>query len=144
MNESTEQAGPAQLFVLLVGAALVIGGIGGFFYEAGFGTGGSLVADNILGAFPTNGWDNLLHLVAGLACLALAARAPRPAALAVGSLFTVLAIWGMLETHHGAGSLLEVIPVGTDDNLLHLAVGLAGIAAGLPRTGPGPAPPARA
>ena len=131
MRPSDETATAARLFVLVVGAALVIGGIAGFAYEASFGTGSSYVSDNILGVFPTNGWDNILHLAAGLACLAAASRAPRAMALTLGAGFTVLAIWGFLETDHGAGNLLDVIPVATEDNILHLAIGLSGIAAGL-------------
>lgn len=143
-DERAEGATAARLFVLLVGAALVIGGIAGFFYEADFGTGASFVSDEILGLFPTNGWDNLLHLLAGAACLAAATRAPRPMALAIGALFTVLGFWGLLVTDQGAGSLLETIPVGTEDNLLHLAVGLIAIAAGLAGSSGGGRPPAPA
>ena len=131
MPRDDETATAARLFVLLAGAALVIGGIAGFAYEASFGTGDSYVSDNILGIFPTNGWDNILHLAAGLACLAAASRAPRAMALVLGAGFTVLGIWGILETDRGVGSLLDTIPVGTEDNLLHLALGLTGIAAGL-------------
>ena len=131
MRSSDETATAARLFVLVIGAALVVGGIAGFAYEASFGTGSSYVSDNILGVFPTNGWDNILHLAAGLACLAAASRAPRAMALTLGAGFTVLAIWGFLETDHGAGNLLDVIPVATEDNILHLAIGLSGIAAGL-------------
>ncbi len=126
-----ETATAARLFVLVVGAALVIGGIAGFAYEASFGTGDSYVSDNILGVFPTNGWENALHLAAGLACLAAASRAPRAMSLLLGAGFTVLGVWGMTQTDHGAGALLSAIPVGTELNILHLAVGVTGVAAGL-------------
>ncbi len=143
-DERADQATAARLFVLLVGAALVIGGIAGFFYEADFGTGANFVSDDILGLFPTNGWDNLFHLLAGAACLAAATRAPRGMALAIGALFTVLGLWGLLVTDQGSGSLLDTIPVGTEDNLLHLAVGLTAIAAGLAGSGGAGRPPAPA
>jgi hypothetical protein len=131
VRESDETATAARLFVLVIGIALVIGGIAGFAYESSFGTGDSYVSDNILGVFPTNGWDNLLHLAAGLACLVAASRGPRAMSLALGAGFTALAIWGFIVTDHGSGNLIDVIPVGTEDNLLHLALGLTGIAAGL-------------
>jgi len=131
VRPSDQTATAARLFVLVVGTALVIGGIAGFAYESSFGTGASYVSDDILGTFPTNGWDNILHLAAGLACLAAASRAPRAMALVLGAGFTVLAIWGFIVTDHGAGNLLDVIPVATADNILHLAIGLSGIAAGL-------------
>lgn len=130
MIDPSQSASPARLFLLVVGTALVLGGIAGFFYESDFGTGAELVADDVLGIFPTNGWDNVLHLIAGLACLAAAPRAPRPAALALGALFSLLAVWGALATDRGIGDVLDVIPVDADDNLLHLAIGLCGLAAG--------------
>lgn len=142
MPDQTDDATAARLFVLLVGSALVIGGIAGFFYESDFGTGGDLVSDDIFGVFPTNGWDNLFHLIAGFACLVAASRAPRQMALAIGALFTVVAVWGMLETNRGVGSLADTIPVSTEDNLLHLAVGLTAIAAGLLDVRGRPAAPA--
>lgn len=140
MRNETDTATAARLFVLLCGAALVIGGIAGFAYESSFGTGDSYVSDDILGIFPTNGWDNTLHLLAGVACLIAASRAPRAMALALGAGFTVLAVWGFLETDRGVGTLLDTIPVGTEDNLLHLALGLTGIAAGLISPRPPAAP----
>jgi hypothetical protein len=140
MDDRADEATAARLFVLLVGSALLIGGIAGFFYEADFGTGGGLVSDDILGVFPTNGWDNLLHVIAGLACLAAASRAPRQMALAIGALFTVAAVWGLLVTDRGVGTIADTIPVSTEDNLLHLAVGLTAIAAGLVGAGGRPAP----
>lgn len=144
MSEREQAATPARLFVLVVGAALVIGGIAGFFYEADFGVGDDLVSDNILDTFPTSGWDNLLHLLAGIACLASASRAPRPMALLLGAGFTVLALWGMLVTDRGFGTIVDVLPVSTEDNLLHLLVGLTGIATGLLSSGGPDRPPAAA
>jgi hypothetical protein len=140
VSERDRQATPARLFVLVVGAALVIGGIAGFFYEADFGVGDDLVSDNILDTFPTSGWDNLLHLLAGIACLAAASRASRPTALLLGAGFTVLALWGLVVTDRGFGTIVEVLPVSTEDNLLHLFVGLTGIAAGLLSGGQGRPP----
>lgn len=143
-REPDRAATPARLFVLVVGAALVIGGIAGFFYEADFGVGDDLVTDNILDTFPTSGWDNLMHLLAGIACLAAASRAPRPMALLLGAGFTVLALWGLLVTDRGFGTIVDVLPVSTEDNLLHLLVGLTGIATGLLSAGGGDRPPAPA
>ena len=41
-EERMEEASPARLYCLLVGAVLVIAGIIGFFYEASFATGDSI------------------------------------------------------------------------------------------------------
>ena len=62
----------------------------------------------------------------------------------IGALFTVLGLWGLLVTDQGSGSLLDTIPVGTEDNLLHLAVGLTAIAAGFAGSGGAGRPPAPA
>lgn len=123
--------GPARLFALLVGGLLVLGGIGGFLYESSFSTGDRLASDEIAGILATNGWHNLIHLLTGLAGLALASRAPRPYALAVGGAYLALALWGLIETERGFGNLLELVPVDTQDNLLHLLIGLTGLGAGL-------------
>lgn len=131
MNDRPTPTPPtaARLFLLVVGAGLVLGGIGGFIYESDFGRGEDLVSDDIVGIFPTNGIDNVLHLVAGVISLVAASRAARPAALAVGGLLALIGIWGLLETERGFGTLAETIPVDTADNLLHLLLGIAGLAA---------------
>jgi hypothetical protein len=84
---------PARLFATLAGAFLFVFGIAGFFDDLS--------------------WLNFLHLGSGALGLLLAGTAPRPYALAVGVVYTALAIFGF-------GS----------DGWLHLAVGLLGLAAG--------------
>jgi hypothetical protein len=120
----------ARLYLSVVGIGLVLGGVGGFLYESDFGRGDDLIAADVLGLFPTNGTDNVLHLVLGVVSLAAASRAARPAALAVGGLLAVLGLWGMLETDEAVGSLLATIPVDGADNVLHLLVGFVGVGAG--------------
>lgn len=131
MSEPTSEATAARLYALVVGGALVLGGIGGFLYESSFATGSELAADDIVGTFSVNGWSNLLHLLTGAIGLALASRAARPYALAVGGLYLVIAVWGWFEVDHGFGALLDVIPLSGGDNWLHLLVGITGLAAGL-------------
>jgi hypothetical protein len=121
---------PARLYAALVGGALVVVGIIGFFYEASFETGDDLRADGVLGIFDVNGWHNLVHIAAGLLGLAAAGYAARTYALAFGLGYFLLAIWGFLEVDDGFGALLDVIPVNTEDNVLHLVLGLTGLAAG--------------
>ena len=131
MGDTTSQATAARLFALLVGGLLVLIGVGGFMYESSFGTGDGLASDDIAGTFAVNGWRNLLYMVCGAAGLALASRAPRPYALAVGGLFVLIAVWGWFAVDHGFGTLADVIPLSGTDNWLHLLIGAAGIAAGL-------------
>jgi Domain of unknown function (DUF4383) len=121
---------PARLYAALVGGALVIAGIIGFFYEASFETGDDLRADAVFGVLDVNGWHNLLHIAIGLLGLAAAGYAARSYALAFGLAYVLLAIWGFLETEDGFGTILDVIPVNTEDNFLHLILGLTGLAAG--------------
>jgi hypothetical protein len=121
---------PARLYAALVGGALVIAGIIGFFYEASFETGDDLRAHAVFGVLDVNGWHNLLHIAIGLLGLAAAGYAARSYALAFGLAYVILAIWGFLETEDGFGTILDVIPVNTEDNFLHLILGLTGLAAG--------------
>jgi hypothetical protein len=121
---------PARLYCTLVGAVLVIAGIIGFFYSSGFDTGVSGVAndtDEVFGILGVNGWHNLVHLAIGLVLLAAAGSAARTAALAVGLLYLVLSIWGFID---GDNVLIGLIPVNNEDNVLHLVLGLTGLAAG--------------
>ena len=75
-----------------------------------------------------NGWHNLFHLIAGLAGLAAAGSgAARPYALGFGLLFVVIAIWGFVVADD---VILSLLPVDTAGNLIHLAIGLAGLGAG--------------
>ena len=108
----------------------MIAGVIGFFYDASFATGDDIKADAIFGILDVNGWHNLFHITAGLLGLAAAGYAARTYALAFGLAYVVLAIWGFLETENGFGAILDVIPVNTEDNVLHLILGLTGLAAG--------------
>src|SRR5215211_5009718 len=125
-----QAASPARLYATVVGAALTIVGIIGFFYSSDFGSPGDV--DEVLGILAVNGWHNVLHLVTGLLGLAAAGYAARTYALALGLLYLVVAIWGFII---GTGdSILSVIPVNTADSVLHLVLGLVGLAAGAAST----------
>ena len=131
---------PATIYALIVGAGLVFTGIIGFFYEAEF-TDDKSVRDSVYHLFDINGWHNLVHLVTGalgLLALAAGAYAARAYALGLGAVYIVLALWGFIV---GDGdSILSIIPVNTQDNVLHLLIGLLGIAVGAakPRGARGP------
>ncbi|MFL5833305.1 MAG: DUF4383 domain-containing protein [Solirubrobacterales bacterium] len=89
-----EVPSPARLFAAVAGPALLLLGIVGFFYTASF-DGLDDYADG-LGGLQVNGWLNLLYLAIGGVGLLVAGVSSRAYALAVGLLFTVLAIvgWG--------------------------------------------------
>jgi MYXO-CTERM domain-containing protein len=69
-----EPASPARLYATLVGAALFVGGIVGFFYDLS--------------------WINYAHVATGALGLLLAGAAPRPYALCIGLVYLGLAVWG--------------------------------------------------
>ncbi|MDQ2675847.1 MAG: DUF4383 domain-containing protein [Actinomycetota bacterium] len=132
-------ASPARLYATLVGGALVVAGILGFFYSSGFSTGKAVgrESEEVLGLLAVNGWHNLIHIATGLLGLAAAAYAARTYALALGLTYTLIAIWGFLVTDDGFGSLISTVPVNTEDNFLHLILGLTGLAAGAATPKPG-------
>ena len=138
-----ERSSPARLYAGVAGATLVVAGIIGFFYSASFGSPGDV--DSVLGILEVNGWHNVVHSLTGaLGLLAFSAGVyeARQYALALGVVYVVVAIWGFVI---GSGeSILSIIPVNTGDNVLHLALGLAGLAAGFAtaETSSATAPPA--
>jgi hypothetical protein len=125
-----EQRSPAQWYALIFGVVLVVAGIIGFFYSASFGSPGKV--DGVLGILDVNAWHNIVHLATGaLGLLAFAGGYDyaRKYAYGLGAVYIVVAIWGFII---GDGeSILGFIPINTEDNFLHLLIGIAGIGAGL-------------
>jgi hypothetical protein len=119
------QASPARLYAVLVGGVLVIAGIIGFFYSSDFGDPGNV--DDVLGILAVNGWHNAVHILTGLLGLAAAGYAARTYALGLGAVYVVIAIWGFAI---GNDAILGFLPVNTEDSVLHLVLGLTGLAAG--------------
>jgi hypothetical protein len=127
-----EAASPARLYAAVAGALLLLLGIAGFFYSASFGAPGSV--EEALGVLRVNAWINLLHILTGALGLLMVGFASRRYALAVGGLYTVLAIWGFALD--AGDAILGFLPASGGDDTLHLVVGLLGLAAaaGTPRT----------
>jgi hypothetical protein len=125
-----QETSPARLYAGLVGATLVVAGIIGFFYSADFGSPGDVEA--VFGILDVNGWHNVVHILTGaLGLLAFGAGvyAARQYALALGVVYLVVAAWGFII---GDGdSILGIVPVNTEDNVLHLLLGIGGLGAGL-------------
>ncbi len=84
-----------------------------------------------------NGWHNVVHIATGalgLLAFAAGAYAARTYALALGVLYIAVAIWGFVI---GDGdSILSIVPVNNEDNLLHLVIGVTGLAAAAPTSAP--------
>jgi Domain of unknown function (DUF4383) len=124
------QRSPAQLYALIFGALLTIAGIIGFFYNSDF-TSDKHVRDAVFGVLDVNGWHNVVHILTGVLGLVVASNysSARGYALGFGFVYIIIAIWGFII---GSGeSILSIIPVNTEDSVLHLFIGLAGIAAGV-------------
>ncbi len=100
-------------------------------------------SEEVLGILAVNGWHNLIHIATGLLGLAAAAYAARTYALALGLAYLFIAIWGFLVVDDGFGALLSTVPVNTEDNFLHLILGLTGLAAGAATPKPAGAEDAR-
>lgn len=144
-----EEPSPARLYCLLVGAVLVVAGIIGFFYEASFASGDSIRSDDVFGILSVNGWHNLVHIAIGAVLLLAAGSAARGAALVVGVLYIVLCVLGFIATsNNGIGfvaendTLLKLVPVNNEDNVLHLILGITGVIAAFATRPVGRAAPA--
>lgn len=141
-----DRSSPSMLYAGVVGATLVLVGIIGFFYNASF-TSDESVHDAVFGILDVNGWHNVVHVmtgVLGLLAFGAGAYAVRTYAMAMGIVYLAVAAWGLMV---GSGdSILSVIPVNTEDNILHLLLGVAGVGAALatPAEARASAPPAAA
>ena len=127
------QRSAAQIYALVFGLVLVVAGILGFFYESSFATGDDTLVerDAVLGILDVNGWHNLVHIASGLVGLAVAGSYAnaRLYALGFGAIYIVVAILGFI---YGDGdSIFKLIPVNTEDNILHALIGVAGLGAGM-------------
>ena len=122
---------PAQVFGLVVGITLVAAGILGFFYNASFGTGDGTERDAVLGILDVNGWHNVVHVLTGALGLAVSGAydGSRVYAIGFGAIYLVVALLGFMA---GDGDeIFNLIPVNTEDNVLHLLIGFAGVGAGI-------------
>jgi hypothetical protein len=130
-----QERSPAQLYALVIGVTLVAAGILGFFYNASFETGDGLERDAVLGILDVNAWHNLVHIATGALGLAVAASygGARTYAIGLGVVYLVVALLGFIA---GDGEeIINLIPVNTEDNVLHLLLGIAGVGAGLATPG---------
>jgi hypothetical protein len=124
----TRDRTPAQLYALLFGIVLLAVGILGFIADSSFGTGTDVDGSDFI-VFEVNGWHNIVHILSGLLGIALARRrdTARAYALGFGAVYLVVTIWGFVT----GDQVLWLIPVDDADNVLHLLIAAAGLAAGL-------------
>lgn len=127
----TDRYTPAQIYALAFGATLLLVGIVGFAADSSFATGTNISGGELI-VFEVNGWHNIVHILSGLVGLAMW-RNPATArtyALGFGAVYAVVTLWGFID----GNTVLGLIPVNAADNILHLVIAAAGIAAGLAST----------
>jgi hypothetical protein len=126
-----EDRPPAEVYTLAIGTTLVVAGIAGFFYDASFGSGDGTERHALIGILDVNGWHNLVHVVSGAIGLFTLGSdgGTRRYALGLGVAYLVVAALGFIA---GDGDeIFNLIPVNTEDNVLHLLIAIAGLGAGL-------------
>ena len=128
----TDRYTPAQIYALAIGATLLLVGILGFIADSSFNAGSDVSGSNLI-IFEVNGWHNLVHIASGLVGLALwrSAAGARSFALGFGAVYAIVTVWGFVD----GNAVLWLVPVNAADNVLHLLIAGAGIAAGLASTG---------
>jgi hypothetical protein len=97
----------------------------------------------VLGILDVNGWHNVVHIltgVLGLLAFGAGAYAARTYALTLGVVYLAVAVWGFAVGN--GDSILSIIPVNTEDNVLHVLLGIAGVGAAVATPAAQPARPA--
>lgn len=134
-NQDTDRGGLARKAALAVGAVFLLVGVLGFvpgvttgvdrLTFAGHGSGAEL-----LGVFHVSVLHNLVHLLFGVAGLAMARRSDSAVAYLVGGgvIYLVLFVYGLLVPMSSAANF---VPVDDADNWLHLALGIGMVGLGL-------------
>lgn len=114
---------PLQLAATLVGLAFLLAGVGGFIpgitYDASEITlYGHDSPAKLLGVFQVSVLHNVIHLVLGLAGLAMAKSSPRLYLVGGGLIYAATWLYGLLIDPM---SQLNFVPLNDADNWLHLA-----------------------
>ena len=119
---------PAQTWARLIGWVLLLAGIVGFFYSASFGSPGEV--DAVFGILDVNGFHNLVHVLSGLLGIAAARSfgSARAYCLLLAATYAIVTIWGLVVGD--GGEILSIVPVNTEDNVLHAAIALVSLIVG--------------
>ena len=118
----------AQTFCLVFGITLLAVGALGFLASTNFNVGDSIQGDEFI-IFEVNGWHNIVHLASGALLLLAAPKGALAAtvATAFGLVYALVTVWGFVD----GNTVLQLIPVNTADNLLHVAITALALFAGL-------------
>ena len=101
----------------------MIAGIIGFFYDAELRRRRlDPKSDDVFGLLAVNAWHNIVHILTGVLGLLAVGYAARTYALGLGLVYVVVAFLGFIDFASGDlnDTILQIIPVNTEDNFLHL------------------------
>jgi hypothetical protein len=125
---------PIQLAALVVGVVFLLVGVLGFIPGVTTNFGEMAFAGHqsdalLLGVFQVSVLHNIVHLLFGVAGLAMArtATAARDFLIYGGVIYAVLWVYGLVIDHDSAANF---VPVNTADNWLHLVLAVGMIALG--------------
>jgi hypothetical protein len=132
---TTTRRTPVQAAAALVGAVFLLVGILGFIpgittnYDSLTAAGHESHAE-LLGIFQVSVLHNVVHLLFGVAGLAMArtASSARTYLVAGGAVYLVLWLYGLLIDQTSSANF---VPVNNADNWLHLLLGIGMVALGL-------------
>ena len=125
----------ARTFATVVGAVLVLVGVLGFvpgitspYNDLGFA--GHESGAKLLGLFQVSILHNIVHLLFGIAGLAMARRADTARTYLIGGgvIYLVLFLYGLLV---GQNTQANFVPLNTADDFLHLVLGIGMIGLGV-------------
>jgi hypothetical protein len=118
----------AQTWARLIGWVLLLTGIVGFFYSASFGSPGEVEA--VFGILDVNGFHNLVHVLSGLLGIVMsrAFGSARVYCLLLAATYAAVTIWGLVVGD--GGEILSIVPVNTEDNVLHALIALVSLVVG--------------
>ena len=137
MAQQARMAGrtSVQLAAMVVGVVFLLVGVLGFIPGAttdydSMAFAGHESEAKLLGVFQVSILHNLVHVLFGLAGLAMARTARGATAFLVGGgvIYLVLWLYGILIDHDSAANF---VPLNTADNWLHLLLGIGMVGLGL-------------
>jgi hypothetical protein len=134
-HNSTRHRSPAERAATIVGAVFLLVGILGFIPGITSDYGQMTFAGHdsgamLLGIFMVSVLHNIVHLLFGVAGLALGRtyEGARSFLIGGGIVYLVLWLYGVVTDHHSGANF---VPVNNADNWLHLVLGLGMVALGV-------------